>query len=478
MSAGEYRPVRWWRSYQDPTLDVLVETALDNNLDIGEAIARVDEVRGRYVRERAAQFPQLNAGLQANYSDRPATGIGAALGGQQPGGGGQPGGQDMPGGDGQTPMPGGGDQPPTSSGDTQRFSFSTFTAQLELSYEADLWGRLRNQSRAALENYEASLWDLEALRLSIASETMRSYFDLVESEQLRDLSAAQADILRERVSLAEQAFLRGVATSFELISLRENLREAEAVVPQLDARLYAAKTRLAVLLGTFPERTDDYLERTEPLEITLTLDAVPAGLPAQLLEQRPDIRAGRNRLDAARYGVAAAEAARLPRLSLSATGGLESEDPSGLFDPQNWFINLLGALTAPILDGGRLAANVDISEAQQRQQAMAYGQTVLTAFSEVEEALKRHQESVERVRLLAADLGSARDAADLQLRRFERGTGGYSDYLDARLNVLNSQRSVVEAERALAEARLAVHRALGGSWTGEAAPNDGAVNAG
>lgn len=448
---GEFRASRWWRSYEDPVLNTLVDTALDNNLDIGEAIARIDEVRARYARERAAQFPQLNAGVQANYSDRPVTGIGAALGEQRPGagqaGGDQPAGQDQ------------------GEAGTQRFSFSTFTAQLELSYEADLWGRLRNQSRAALENYHASLWELQAVRISIASETMRSYFDLVESEQLRDLSAAQADILNERVSLAESAFLRGLASSFELISLRENLREAEAVVPQLEARAYAAKARLAVLVGMYPEQTEALLNRSGPLEVMLASNAIPSGLPAQLLDQRPDIRSARSRLDAARYGVGAAKAAQLPRLSLSGSGGREGENPGDLFDPQNWFVNLLGALTAPIFDAGRLGANVDISEAQRRQRAMAYGQSVLTAFSEVEEALQRHEKSVARVDLLATDLDNAREAAALQLRRFERGTAGYSEYLDARLNILNSRRSMVEAERALAEARLAVHRALGGDWT-------------
>jgi len=173
------------------------------------------------------------------------------------------------------------------------------------------------------------------------------------------------------------------------------------------------------------------------------------------------------RLDAARFGVAAAEAARLPQLTLNASGGLEGNEPSGAFDPRNWFVNLLGALTAPIFDAGRIGAQIDINEAQMRQRAVAYGRTVLDAFAEVESALARHEAAADRVRLIEADLGSARQAADLQLRRFERGTGGYSDWLDARLNVLNSRRLMVEAERAVAEARLDVHRVLGGAWKRE-----------
>lgn len=446
---GTYQALEWWRSYEDPTLETLVRSAVRNNLDVAEAVARIEEVRARYARERAGLFPSLDASLEGNYVNQPATGIGAALGGAAMGA------------DGGATDGGEGAVPPNAP---DRFSFSTYAAQLQFSYEADFWGRIRSRGLAAAENHRASLSDLQTVRMSVASEVMRNYFDIVEAEQLLDINARQAAILQERVSLAEQAFLRGLATSFELISLRESRREAEAIGPQLEARSYASKTRLSVLLGTYPEETSEFLAEAGPLVVTLPMEAVPAGLPAQLLAQRPDVRAAFQRLDAARYGVAAARAARLPRLTFNAGGGLESDAPAGLVDPQNWFVNLLGALTAPLFDGGRLQANVDISEAQMRQQAFAYGQTVLTAFAEVESALKQHEAAIRRLQLLEADLQRAREASTLQLRRFERGTARYSDYLDSRFNVLGSHRSVVEAERNVAEARLAVHRSLGGAW--------------
>ncbi|KPP91219.1 efflux transporter outer membrane subunit [Erythrobacter sp. HL-111] len=455
-----YRSVKWWQSYEDPALDGLVERALRRNLDIAEAVARIEEVEARYALERAGRFPQVNAGAEANYANQPATGLGAALGELGQGEPGEDGSADPPadGTDGGTP-------PPES--DPRRFSFSTYTAQLEASWEADIWGRLRNRARAADANYRASRAELQAVRIRIASEVMRNYFDLVETEQLRELSERQAAILTERVGLAERAFLRGIGSSFELITLRESRREAEANVPLLEANLARSKARLGVLLGSYPREVDAYLAEAGRLAVTLPMEAVPAGLPARLLAGRPDIVAARAQLDAARFGVAAAEAARLPQLTLSASGGLEGNEPSGAFEPQNWFVNLLGALTAPIFDAGRIGAQIDISEAQMRQRALAYGRTVLDAVAEVEAALARHAAAAQRVRLIEADLASARDAADLQLRRFERGTGNYSDWLDARLNVLNSRRLMVEAERAVAEARLGVHRALGGAWKRE-----------
>ncbi|MEE4207376.1 MAG: TolC family protein [Erythrobacter sp.] len=457
-----YEPVSWWQSYEDPALDGLVERALARNLDIAEAVARIEEVEARYALERAGLFPQVNAGLEANYANQPATGLGAALGEAAQGGGGGAA------GDGTN-----GDPAPPETG-PRRFSFSTYTAQLQASWEADIWGRLRNRARAADANYRASRAELQAIRIRIASEVMRNYFDLVETEQLRDLSQQQAEILGERVGLAERAFLRGIGSSFELITLRESRREAEANVPSLEANLTRSKARLGVLLGTYPDEVDAYLASKGRLAVTLPMEAVPAGLPARLLAGRPDIVAARAQLDAARFGVAAAQAARLPQLTLNASGGLEGNEPSGAFDPQNWFVNLLGALTAPIFDAGRIGARIDISEAQMRQRALSYGRTVLDAFAEVEAALARHAAAARRVRLIEADLRSAREAADLQLRRFERGTGGYSDWLDARLNVLNSRRLMVEAERAVAEARLGVHRALGGAWKREWLAHGGA----
>jgi len=460
--AGRYEPVEWWRSYEDPVLDALVERALTANLDIEEAVARIEEVEARYQRERAGLFPQVNAGLEANYANQPATGLGAALGDAAQSG------RDGGGADGDTPPPDT-SPPDTAPPDTgpRRFSFSTYTAQLQASWEVDIWGRLRNRARATDANLNASFAELQAVRIRVASEVMRNYFDLVETEQLRDLSQLQAEILAERVGLAELAFLRGIGSSFELISLRESRREAEASVPLLEASLTWSKARLGVLLGTYPDEVEDALAQAGLLKVSLPMEAVPAGLPARLLERRPDIAAARARLDAARFGVAAAEAARLPQLTLNASGGLEGNEPSGAFDPQNWFVNLLGALTAPVFDAGRIGAQIDISEAQMRQRTVAYGRTVLDAFAEVESALARHEAVAERVRRIEADLASAREAADLQLRRFERGTGDYSDWLDARLNVLRSRRLMVEAERAVAEARLGVHRALGGAWKRE-----------
>lgn len=467
---GDYEAARWWESYEDPALDALVERALAANLDIAEAVARIEEVEARYDRERAALFPQVNAGIEANYADQPATGLGAALGDAARGGGdgAPPGGGGDGSGDGSGGGSGGGDPgaaPP--DGGTQRFSFSTYTARLEASWEADIWGRLANRARAADADLSATRAELQAVRIRIASAVMREYFDLVETGQLRAISARQADILGERVELAERAFLRGIGSSFELISLNESRREAEAAVPRLDAALTQAKARLAVLLATYPGEVEAALAEAGRLAVTLPMEAVPAGLPARLLERRPDIAAARARLDAARFGVAAAEAARLPQLTFSASGGLEGNEPAGAFDPQNWFVNLLGALTAPIVDAGRIGAQIDISEARMRRRAAAYGRTVINAVAEVESALARHAAAAERVRLIAADLDSAREAADLQLRRFERGTGTYSDWLDARLNVLNSRRLMVEAERAVADARLGVHRALGGAWKRE-----------
>ena len=263
-AADGYEPVEWWKSYEDPALDALVERALAANLDIAEAIARIEEVDARYERERAGLFPQVNAGIETNYANQPATGLGAALGDAARGSAGQNGGDVPP----QGPDAGESPAMPRDGSDTQRFSFSTYSARLQASWEADIWGRLTNRARAADANLAASRAELRAVRIRIASAVMRDYFDLVETEQLRDLSALQADILGERVELAERAFLRGVGSSFELISLRESRREAEAAVPRLDADLTRARARLAVLLATYPGEVEETLAEAGVLDVS------------------------------------------------------------------------------------------------------------------------------------------------------------------------------------------------------------------
>ncbi len=273
------------------------------------------------------------------------------------------------------------------------------------------------------------------------------------------------DLLRERAELTDERYRRGLATSFELYTVRQLYRNAEAALPGLRTLLFDAEGRLAVLVGRY---AGHYTVDGEP---ELELSPIPAFLPVTLLEARPDVLAASERMEAARLRTGARRAELLPRLSLNGSVGLQASEPDQLFSVDQYFVNLIGNLFAPLFQGGRRRANVGVAEAQYHQRAAGYARTVLTAFKEVQTALVAFENERERFGSVRARLEDARASVDYQLRRYRRGVGDYVSYLDARSSLVAARTAMASAERDLAEARLAVHRALGGSWVEEREPD-------
>ncbi|MCY4429605.1 MAG: TolC family protein, partial [Rhodospirillales bacterium] len=192
--------------------------------------------------------------------------------------------------------------------------------------------------------------------------------------------------------------------------------------------------------------------------------AAPAGIPADLLFQRPDVLAAGHRLDAAGYSIEARRAELRPSLSLSGSIGLQSTQITGLFNVHQWFTNLAANLLEPVFDGGRRQTQVALAEARFNQLAAAYGRTVVTAVNEVEAALAGLESEGRRHEFLMSRQEEAQATLDLRSERYASGIGGYADFLDALRALLNVESALTGSRRDLALARLAVHRALGGAW--------------
>ena len=267
----------------------------------------------------------------------------------------------------------------------------------------------------------------------------------------------------EREELAGTRYERGLVTSLALYQVRQELLNAQAALPQLESQLVNAEGRLAVLMGGYRDKLDGVLP--ESLAPVPSADPVAAGVPADLLVQRPDVRSAALRLEAARHSIGARRAELLPSLSLSGTIGLQAAEADGLFNVDQWFRNLIGGITAPIFQGGRLRNNVALAEARFDQAAAAYGRTVVTAVHEVEAALATLHNEGRRHEFLTAQLAEADASVALQLDRYSSGVAGYTDYLDALRARLNVESVLAGSRRDLALARLSLHRALGGDWT-------------
>ena len=440
---GAYAPLEWWRDFNNPTLDALIDSALVSNLDLVEAVARVEQARAQSGIAWADLFPQLQVGGDVSQTSQPAnTGIGGALGALA------------------------GD---SAQGDPSfdRFDFTTYSASLGFSWELDFWGRARNDGRAAAADLMASRADLHAARLGVLSETISTYFQIADLRERVGLTRETVDVLEERGTLTETRYDRGLVSSLELYQVRLDLRTAQASLPQIETQLADAEGRMAVLLGKFTGRIDGLLGAD--FDPTPLLDPIDTGIPADLLLQRPDVRAAAERLEAARFRVGARKAQLLPTLSLSGSVGQQSSDVGGLFNAGQWFTNLIAGLTAPIFQGGRLRNNVKAAEAQYIQFAAAFGRAVVTAVYEVETSLVGFEKERGRYAFLTSQREEAQASAELQARRYTAGVAGYTDYLDALRTLLGVRSTLSAAGTELALARLAVHRALGGGWTEEGA---------
>jgi len=431
VSSVGYQPQNWWRAFEDPVLDKLVADALTSNLDISEAAARLAQVSAQARISRAALLPAVNASGGATSTSTPIDGLAFGdLGG----------------------------------GAIDRIDNEAYTLDLGASYELDLFGRARDDYRAGRRDAIASAQDLKTVQLTAAAETISAYFDYVDFARQITLTQHTAEVLRDRAQRTNERFGRGLVDSLELYQIRQDLRATESSLPQLRSSLAATKSRLALLLGTYPDTLDETLSQT--LQPRLVFDPVPSGLPSDLLAQRPDVAAGWARLDAARLRIGARRAERFPTLSLTASIGTQSGRVAGAFDfANNWASSLAASIVAPIFDGGRISANIASARATYDQQAAAYARSVITAFGEVESALADYEQQRERYALIASQLAEARSSLDLQKRRFEAGVGGYLAYLDALRTVYQVEISISSAARATALARLGVHRALGGDWT-------------
>ena len=427
---GDYQPARWWESFEDPVLNALLDEALAKNFDLAEASARLRAAEARAKISRSGLFPQVNTGLGSSYSESPTAGTSFGA------------------------IPGAG---------ASRIENETYSSSLAFSYELDIWGKLRNDARAGRADAIASAADFQSVRLAVLAETITSYFDIVDARHQIALATKIIDVLGDRLEQTEDRYRRGLVTSFELYQVRQEFRNIQSSLPQRESQLAAIEGQLAVLVGRYSDNMDDLIGKK--LAPKLIFESVPAGLPIDLLAQRPDIYAESQRLESARYNLGARRAERFPSLSLTASTGSQGGNPSQALDIfDNWVLNLGANLTAPLFQGGRIRANIEVADARYAQQTAVYARTVLTAYQEVSSAIERYEEERQRYRFLFSQLDEATAAAGLQSRRFANGVGSYVDYLDALRAQYQVQSSLSSAARDVALSRLAIHRALGGSW--------------
>ena len=339
-----------------------------------------------------------------------------------------------------------------------------YSTGLIASYEVDLWGRIRATNASALLSAEASREDLNTVAMTLAAEVTERWVAILSQRLQRQLLEQQLSNNKTYLELVELRFRKSLASALDVFQQRQLVERSKAQLPLIEMQERMLQNQLAVLLGRMPNQSPVITRQELPV-----LDAVPdAGLPVQLLQNRPDIVAAFKRLEAVDQDLAAARADRLPALRLTGSVAYDSDQLEKVFD--NWIANLAASVTAPVFDGGRRKAEVDINEAAVQQQLAEYRQLVLSAVREVEDALIGETKIREHVVASENQLQAGKNALKEAGTRYLNGLNDYLPVLTQLLSVQSLENDLIRRHEDLLVARISLYRAIGGSWTDELSP--------
>jgi len=412
---------RWWGRFDDPTLTRMIGTVLTHNRDLATARARVRESRANRDATASVLFPELQGAM---------TGRSNAVRSD-------------------------------TSGQTSSHGYS---AGLNASWEADLFGKNRTSLLAADSEVGAAEENLHTVQASLASEAAQSYLDLRLAEERMRVLQASLKSREETYQLTTWRQQAGQIDQLEMQQAKTSLEQARAAVPALEQALAQTRNRLTLLAGQTPGSLDGLLG-AKGRGIPSPSTGLALGIPADAIRQRPDVRSAGHRWVAAVQRTQAARLERLPSLDLAGTLGLNSASGSKLFNPETATAGVIVGLTSPIFDGGRIRANIEAKNAAEEQAMNAYETSVLQALSDVEDALIACRRSGERLATLETAVVSAREAATLANQRYRAGVADLITVLDAQRAELSVEEGLVSARADRSTAYVQLYKALGGGWS-------------
>jgi len=407
-------PTHWWLTFTDPVLDTLINQALTDNLSLQSARDRLLQAEALARQSGAALYPTLDATAEVSTSRVHADGNTSTVNNKSLG--------------------------------------------LMAGYEIDLWGRLRSSRDAASLDAEASAEDLQTAAISLTADVAVTWYQLVEQSGQLALLNEQTATNEKVLDLVTLQFRTGQVGIADVLQQRQLIETNRGEKAQISARLKVLEHQLAVLLGQAPNQI-----QVPQQTVLAELPPLPqTGLPADLLQQRPDLRSAYNALLAADQRIAVAVADRFPQLSLSASLETSGEHTRNLFN--DWLTNLSANLLGPVFDAGQRRAEVDRTRAVAAERLHDYGQAVLTALTEVEDALVQERRQREYLASLSRQLELAGQVTRSLRDRYLKGAVDYQRVLDALLSQQQLQRDLLTGQRELLENRITLCRALGGGW--------------
>lgn len=413
---------RWWEEFKDQDLNLWVEEALKNNEDLLMAVARVEQALATLGFHRSELWPYLKYEAESLRGRSPETSE-------------------------------------NKGGTDYRF----YLAGL-VSYEIDLWGKLRAQEKASLARLLSTQAEREALRVALISNVISTYFNLIATERQIEIAREHLEILREIYEFRKKQYQNGLINELVVEQARAEYEGTKIRVETLKNQKELLKTSLSLLTGKSPkelfEDKDLKLKKNLPQPLKL-----PSMLPSDLLERRPDIIAAEEKLKAANFEVGVAKAAYFPRITLTGALGYQSNELIHLITQASSFWNLGILMGGTLLDFGRTKAQVEIKEAQKKEALHLYVKTVRTAFKEVYDALISIQTSEKKLRAQKEQVATLKKVLELAEKKFENGLVDYLTVLDAQRNYLNALLNSVQYEVEWLNSYVFLYKALGGGFS-------------
>lgn len=415
--------LKWWEQLGDPVLNRLINQAVQGNLDLKIAVANIEQFMGRYGSTRANLFPQIfGAGTYAHA--QPSSGGGDVL---------------------------------NSGTNKNEVDFARLGASMN--WEIDVWGQLRRANEAA----RADLLSQEAIKraviLSLVSQVAQTYIVLREMDKNLEITKNIVNSLQEELRIAKIRFDEGYTSELELEQASSEYQRRSAFIPQYEQQIAITENALSVLLGRNPGPIPRGLSLDE-----LKLPAVPAGLPSNLLAQRPDIQQAEQELIAANARIGVARGLYFPRISLTGSVGQMSTQVAALFVPGANFWSVGSALLTPIFTAGKIAGQVQSAEAVQKAAVANYRLSIISGFREFENALVSSNKTKVQKEMQSKRVSAVQSYFNLSRIRYDEGYTAYITVLDSIRQLFDAQIALTQAQSANFTATISLYRAMGGGW--------------
>ena len=414
---------QWWKAFQDPVLDSLISVAVKQNYSVLTAIDRINMAKANLRMERGNFFPTI--GLNAGWTRQ------------------------------------------QSSGNTSDLPQSTqhyYDASLNMSWELDLFGSIRNRVKAQKENFAASKEEYTSTMISLCAQVASAYINLRELQQ--ELAVVQKNCASQEavLKITEVRYNTGLVSKLDVAQAKSVFFSTKASIPQIESGINQYITTLAILLGTYPQEVRPAL--TAPGTLPDYMEPIGVGLPADLLLRRPDIRSAERSVNAQAALVGASKSDWLPQVFLKGSVGYAAKDLKDLTHHKSMTYEIAPALSWTLFKGTQLVNATKLAKAQLDEAINQFNQTVLTAVQETDNAMNAYRNSIKQIVALREVRNQGQETLTLSLELYKQGLTPFQNVLDAQRSLLSYENQLVQARGYSLLQLIAMYQALGGGWSG------------